>query len=68
MDMFKVASMEDIAALPKTKWNVSQPEDVDARENALDSDEGLDLILMPGLAFDLVQFADTETDLKPTVR
>lgn len=52
MDMYRVSSMEDIESLPKTKWNVSQPEDIDARENALDSHLGLDLILMPGLAFD----------------
>ena len=54
MDMYRVSSMEDIESLPKTKWNVSQPEDIDARENALDSHLGLDLILMPGLAFDKV--------------
>lgn len=44
-------SMEDIESLPKTKWNVSQPEDVDARENAMEGGAGLDLVLVPGLAF-----------------
>ena len=37
--------------LPKTKWNVSQPEDPEARENALDNGFGLDLMVVPGVAF-----------------
>lgn len=37
---YKVTSMADIHALPKTKWNVAQPEDVDARENAMDGGVG----------------------------
>ncbi|XP_067930807.1 5-formyltetrahydrofolate cyclo-ligase-like [Watersipora subatra] len=51
MEMLQLYSMADLAALPKTKWNISQPEeDADTRENALESG-GLDLVLMPGLAF-----------------
>ncbi|XP_067929568.1 5-formyltetrahydrofolate cyclo-ligase-like [Watersipora subatra] len=51
MEMLQLYSMADLAALPKTKWNIPQPEeDADTRENALESG-GLDLVLMPGLAF-----------------
>ncbi|XP_077374371.1 5-formyltetrahydrofolate cyclo-ligase [Festucalex cinctus] len=53
MDMLKLNSMQDMATLPKTSWNILQPaEDDKSREEAL-SAGGLDLILMPGLGFDL---------------
>ncbi|KAM9825112.1 5-formyltetrahydrofolate cyclo-ligase isoform 2-T2 [Syngnathus typhle] len=52
-DMFKLNSMQDTATLSKTSWNILQPsEDDKGREEAL-SAGGLDLILMPGLGFDL---------------
>eukprot|EP00039_Didymoeca_costata_P030194 m.28298 g.28298 ORF g.28298 m.28298 type:complete len:195 (-) comp7990_c0_seq2:69-653(-) len=51
MDMYRVHSLEDIATLPKTKWNIAQPEDVEKRENAMDLEQSMELILVPGLAF-----------------
>lgn len=51
MDMVRLHDLEDYNKLPVTKWNIKQPSDDDDREEALDSEEGLDLILIPGLAF-----------------
>nr|XP_056722065.1 5-formyltetrahydrofolate cyclo-ligase [Euleptes europaea] len=52
MDMVKLASYEEIASLPLTSWNIHQPAESDAREDALSGADGLDLILIPGLGFD----------------
>lgn len=51
MDMVRLASPDEVAALPKTAWNIPQPGEDEAREEAL-STGGLDLIFMPGLGFD----------------
>lgn len=51
MDMVKLTSVEEIGRLPITSWNIAQPADDEAREEALSTD-GLDLIVMPGLGFD----------------
>jgi len=51
MDMVRLVDIEDYNNLPRTKWNIKQPDENDLRENALDSREGLDFILIPGLAF-----------------
>ena len=53
MDMVRLLDMEDYNSLPRTKWNIKQPADNDEREEALDNNDGggLDLILIPGLAF-----------------
>ena len=51
MDMLSVHSMEDIASLPLTSWNIPQPTTAESRENPLISGTGLDLILVPGLGF-----------------
>ncbi|XP_076244302.1 methenyltetrahydrofolate synthetase [Calliopsis andreniformis] len=50
MDMVKLFSMEDYDKLPLTKWNIKQPSVDQPRESALESG-GLDLILLPGVAF-----------------
>ncbi|KAF6023800.1 MTHFS [Bugula neritina] len=51
MDMVKLHSLEDMRNLPRTKWDILQPALNDVtRENAMNTG-GLDLILMPGLAF-----------------
>uniref|UniRef100_F6YZ79 5-formyltetrahydrofolate cyclo-ligase n=1 Tax=Ciona intestinalis TaxID=7719 RepID=F6YZ79_CIOIN len=51
MDMVRLHSMEDYEALPETKWFIKQPLDGDnTRENAIETG-GLDLILVPGVAF-----------------
>lgn len=51
MDMLQVHSMEDVAGLPLTPWNIPQPPSPEGRENPLTSGRGLDLILVPGLGF-----------------
>lgn len=50
MEMLCARSMEDIASMPKTKWNISQPRADEGRENAL-ATGGLDLIVFPGMGF-----------------
>ncbi|XP_042278132.1 5,10-methenyltetrahydrofolate synthetase (5-formyltetrahydrofolate cyclo-ligase) isoform X1 [Thunnus maccoyii] len=53
MDMLKLNSLQDMETLPLTSWNIQQPADDDnSREEALAAG-GLDLILMPGLGFDM---------------
>ncbi|CAO3567700.1 unnamed protein product [Mortierella alpina] len=52
MDMVKIESWEDFLALPKNSWNIPEPTFDQSRENALDTPRGLDLVIMPGLAFD----------------
>eukprot|EP00731_Ephydatia_muelleri_P027475 Em0019g348a len=49
MHMLRVHSFEDYNTLPLNKWNISQPESCDGREEGVSA--GLDLILVPGLAF-----------------
>lgn len=52
MDMVRLSSLQDLASLPLTSWNIRQPADDDhSREEAL-ATGGLDLVLMPGLGFD----------------
>lgn len=51
MDMLRVYSLEDVASLPLTPWNIPQPASTEGRENPLTSGVGLDLILVPGLGF-----------------
>ncbi|KAI8928023.1 5-formyltetrahydrofolate cyclo-ligase [Entophlyctis helioformis] len=53
MDMVRLQSWDDFVSLPKNSWGIPEPRPEDGRENALDaSGSGLDLIVMPGLAFD----------------
>ncbi|XP_038158981.1 5,10-methenyltetrahydrofolate synthetase (5-formyltetrahydrofolate cyclo-ligase) [Cyprinodon tularosa] len=53
MDMLKLSSLQDLETLPLTSWNIRQPaDDCTSREEALSSG-GLDLMLMPGLGFDV---------------
>ncbi|CEG69819.1 Putative 5-formyltetrahydrofolate cyclo-ligase [Rhizopus microsporus] len=51
MDMVKINSIEDFNSLPVNKWKIPEPPLDQDRENALET-EGLDLVLMPGVAFD----------------
>ncbi|XP_036211266.1 5-formyltetrahydrofolate cyclo-ligase-like isoform X3 [Myotis myotis] len=39
MDMVRLASPEEIASLPKTSWNIHQPGEDEAREEALSTDQ-----------------------------
>lgn len=53
MDMVKLYSLKDYDQLPVTSWHIKQPADDDvSRENAVESG-GLDLIIVPGVAFSL---------------
>ncbi|XP_064095922.1 5-formyltetrahydrofolate cyclo-ligase-like isoform X1 [Macrobrachium nipponense] len=50
MDMVRLKSWNEYVSLPVTKWNIKQPSLSQECEEALSSG-GLDLILVPGLAF-----------------
>ncbi|XP_045624031.2 5-formyltetrahydrofolate cyclo-ligase [Procambarus clarkii] len=50
MDMVRLHSWEEYESLPVTKWQIKQPPLSEQCETALSSG-GLDLILIPGLAF-----------------
>ncbi|KAL7293654.1 hypothetical protein TKK_0012733 [Trichogramma kaykai] len=52
MEMVKLYSMEDYEKLPLTKWNIKQPTVQEIRERAFENG-GLDLIILPGVAFTL---------------
>ncbi|EIE85082.1 5-formyltetrahydrofolate cyclo-ligase [Rhizopus delemar RA 99-880] len=52
MDMVKINSLKDFESLPVNKWSIPEPPLDQQRENALETKEGLDLILVPGVAFD----------------
>ncbi|XP_054569402.1 5-formyltetrahydrofolate cyclo-ligase isoform X3 [Eptesicus fuscus] len=41
MDMVRLASPEEIASLPKTSWNIHQPDEDEAREEALSTGLGV---------------------------
>ncbi|XP_014672981.1 PREDICTED: 5-formyltetrahydrofolate cyclo-ligase-like [Priapulus caudatus] len=56
MDMVRLKSMEEFDALPVTKWNIKQPlEDELSCETAFETG-GLDLIIMPGVAFNVAGY------------
>ena len=49
MEMVLLRDWADYEGLPTTKWNIKQPADGEARQEALEDIEvGLDLILIPG--------------------
>jgi 5-formyltetrahydrofolate cyclo-ligase len=53
MDFLRIYSEEDLESLPRGKWDIREPGyewQGQKRQSALE--EGLDLILLPGLAFD----------------
>ncbi|GAB6019583.1 hypothetical protein CHUAL_001152 [Chamberlinius hualienensis] len=52
MDMVLLNDWDDYEKLPTTRWNIKQPPVDDNRLEALSKDSGgLDLVIMPGLAF-----------------
>ena len=51
MEMVRLRDLQDYESLPRTRWNIKQPDMREEREEALESEAGLDLILVPGLAF-----------------
>lgn len=51
MEMIELESMEEYDKLPVTNWNIKQFNDTSKKDAYCDG--GLDLILLPGFAFDL---------------
>ena len=51
MDMLLLNDLKDYENLPETKWKIKQPADDEVRPEALDDVDGLDLMLIPGMAF-----------------
>lgn len=49
MKVVELRDLTDYEQLPMTKWNIRQPKFDEARTDAMDV--GLDLILVPGVAF-----------------
>ncbi|ORX90758.1 hypothetical protein K493DRAFT_265409 [Basidiobolus meristosporus CBS 931.73] len=52
MEMLRLNSYEDYLSLPLNKWKIPEPKLDEVREDAFETG-GLDLIIMPGLGFDL---------------
>jgi len=52
MEMVKINSWEDFLSYPKSKWGYPEPSGMSESTKALKT-EGLDLIIVPGMAFDL---------------
>ncbi|XP_037825625.1 5-formyltetrahydrofolate cyclo-ligase [Lucilia sericata] len=53
MEMVRLKDLQDYETLPLTKWHIKQPNIKDGRENALTNGHGIDLFLIPGVAFTL---------------
>jgi 5-formyltetrahydrofolate cyclo-ligase len=51
MHMVEISSMEDFESLEKNSWGIPEPRLTDNRTDCFMAG-GLDLVLMPGLAFD----------------
>jgi len=52
MEMVKLNSWEEFLSFPKSKWGYPEPGSISEGSTALKT-EGLDLIIVPGMAFDL---------------
>jgi len=52
MEMVKLNSWEEFLSYPKSKWGYPEPGSISENSTALKT-EGLDLIIVPGMAFDL---------------
>ncbi|KAH8254371.1 hypothetical protein KR032_009695 [Drosophila birchii] len=51
MRMVRLRGMDEYENLPMTKWNIKQPDFKEAREDAMTNGHGIDLFIMPGVAF-----------------
>ncbi|PVU97165.1 hypothetical protein BB561_000716 [Smittium simulii] len=53
MEMLMINSIAELESLPLNKWGIREPLSPEGRKNCLDKQiGGLDLIVVPGLAFD----------------
>ncbi|KAI8899548.1 hypothetical protein BC833DRAFT_585417 [Globomyces pollinis-pini] len=52
MDMLHLKSFEDFQSLKLNSWGIPEPTPLEARISIFDYPENLDLVIMPGLAFD----------------
>ncbi|XP_030388002.1 5-formyltetrahydrofolate cyclo-ligase [Scaptodrosophila lebanonensis] len=51
MKMVRLRNMEEYEDLPLTKWNIKQPNFKESREDAMTNGHGIELFIMPGVAF-----------------
>ncbi|KAI8038684.1 hypothetical protein M5D96_008592 [Drosophila gunungcola] len=51
MKMVRLRGMDEYENLPLTKWNIKQPDFKEAREDAMTNGHGIDLFIVPGVAF-----------------
>ncbi|XP_068143757.1 probable 5-formyltetrahydrofolate cyclo-ligase [Drosophila tropicalis] len=51
MKMVRLRGIEDFQNLPLTKWNIKQPDFKESREDCMINGHGIDLFLVPGVAF-----------------
>ncbi|KAG9509400.1 putative 5-formyltetrahydrofolate cyclo-ligase [Fragariocoptes setiger] len=52
MKMYNIISMKDFDNMPLTKWNIKEPSDDSlSHRNEPDPQQGLDLVIVPGVAF-----------------
>ncbi|EDW85855.1 uncharacterized protein Dwil_GK22918 [Drosophila willistoni] len=51
MKMVRLQGIEDFENLPLTKWNIKQPDFKESREDCMTNGHGIDLFLVPGVAF-----------------
>ncbi|EDW61998.1 5-formyltetrahydrofolate cyclo-ligase [Drosophila virilis] len=51
MKMVRLRDMQEYEGLPLTKWNIKQPDFKENREDAMTNGHGIDLFIVPGVAF-----------------
>ena len=52
MQMLRLHDIADFHSLKRNSWGIPEPT-LEGRENAIDNADGLDLVIMPGMAFDI---------------
>lgn len=51
MKMVRLRDIGEYEKLPLTKWNIKQPDFKESREDAMTNGQGIDLFIVPGVAF-----------------